>query len=267
MTGCIQDGFEFKAHFSRQVVVRFDCGAVTSDPGALLLREAERRLGLIGRLAVCFDGGRDERYVEHPLSQILAQRVYGLALGYEDLNDHVRLREDALFRLLSGKREAGRARLAGKSTLNGPERGRGEPSLYCKIQFWQERFDGLLEELFLEAHPKPPRRIVLDVTDLPLHGRQDKRSFHGYYDEYCYLPLYIFAGEHLLCARLRSADWDAAAGVVQELERIVAQIRRRWPEVGIVVRGDSGFCREELLGWCEAHGVDYVLGLARNERL
>ncbi len=269
MTQCTEGSFEFAGHYTRQVVARFDGGAVTSDAGALLLREAERRIGLIGRLAACFDDGRDERYVEHGLSEMLAQRVYALALGYEDVNDHERLREDALFGLLSGKREAGRARLAGKSTLNRLERGTGEPSRYCKIQCRQERFDGLLVDVFLEAHPEPPRRIVLDVdaTDLPLHGRQEKRFFHGFYDEYCYLPLYIFAGEQLLCARLRAADGDAAAGVVQELERIVNQIRRRWPAVEIIVRGDSGFCREELMSWCEAHGVDYVLGLARNERL
>ncbi len=242
---------------------------MSSDAGALLLREAERRRGLIDRIAGCFDDGRGERYVRHSLSEMLAQRVRGLALGFEDLNDHERLPEDAMFGLLSGRRGAGRGRLAGKSTLNRLERGTGELSRYCKIQFRQERFDALLADLFLEAHPEPPRRIVLDldVTDLPLHGRQEKRFFHGYYDEDCYLPLSLFAGEHLLCARLRIADGDAAAGATQELERIVAQIRRRWPEVQIIVRGDSGFCREELMAWCEAQGVDYVLGLARNERL
>jgi hypothetical protein len=269
MTQCTESSFEFEAHAGRQVVARFDGGAVTSDAGALLLREAERRIGLLDRVAACFEDWRDGRYVRHSLSEMLAQRVYGLALGYEDVNDHERLREDALFGLLAGRREAGRAPLAGKSTLNRLERGAGQADRYCKIHCRQERFDALLVELFLEAHAQAPERVVLDVdvTDLPLHGRQEGRFFHGFYDEYCYLPLYIFAGGHLLCARLRAAGEDAAAGVKEELERIVHQIRRRWPRVQIIVRGDSGFCREELMGWCEAQGVDYVLGLARNDRL
>ena len=269
MTECTQTSFEFESHFSRQVVARFDGGALTSDAGALLLRETDRRIRLIERLAACFDDHRDPLRVRHSVKEMVAQRVYGLALGYEDLNDHEELRQDPLLGLLSGQREPGQAPLAGKSTLNRLELGGEQPSRYKKIHCRQEAVDQLLVDLFLEAQDQAPERIVLDldVTDLPLHGQQEGRFFHGYYDEYCYLPLYIFAGEHLLCARLRTADQDAAAGSTEELKRIVGQIRKRWPEVPITVRADSGFCREELMAWCENNGVDYVLGLARNERL
>ena len=245
MTECSRDSFEFEAHFSRRVVARFDGGAVTSDAGALLLREADRRIGLIERLAECFDDRRDPALIRHAVREMVAQRVYGLAFGYEDLNDHEQLREDPLLAVLSGKRKAGEARLAGKSTLNRLEFGGEQPSRYKKIHCRQEAVDELLVDVYLEAHDGPPDLIVLDldVTDLPLHGYQEGRFFHGYYDEYCYLPLYIFAGEHLLCARLRTADQDAAARAAGEVERIVEQIRRRWPEARIVVRGDSGFCR------------------------
>jgi len=269
MTECTQNSFEFESHFSRPVVARFDGGALTSDAGALLLREADRRIRLIERLAACFDDHRDPLLVRHPVKEMIAQRVYALALGYEDLNDHDELRQDPLLGLLSGQREPGRAPLAGKSTLNRLELGGEQPSRYKKIHCRQEAVDQLLVDLFLEAQDQEPERIVLDldVTDLPLHGRQEGRFFHGYYDEYCYLPLYIFAGEHLLCARLRTADQDAAAGSTEEVKRIVGRIRKRWPEVPITVRADSGFCREELMAWCESNGVGYVLGLARNERL
>jgi len=269
MTQCNQDSFEFEAHFSRAVTARFDGGAVTSDAGALLLREAERRIRLLSRLAACFDDRRDPSLIRHSVAEMVAQRVYALALGYEDLNDHDQLREDPLLAVLSGKREAGAQPLAGKSTLNRLELSTAQPSRYKKIHCRQEAVDKLLVDVYLEAHEAAPELIVLDldVTDLPLHGHQEGRFFHGYYDEYCYLPLYVFAGEHLLCARLRTADQDAAAGSTQEVERIVGQIRQRWPQVEILVRADSGFCREELMAWCEAHGVGYVLGFARNERL
>jgi hypothetical protein len=200
---------------------------------------------------------------------MVAQRVYALALGYEDLTDHDQLREDPLLAVLSGKARVGEEPLAGKSTLNRLELGGEAPSRYKKIHYREEAIDDLLTQLFLEAHPKAPEQIVLDLdtTDLPLHGHQEGRFFHGYYDSYCYLPLYIFAGEHLLCARLRTADQDAAAGSKNEVERIVGQIRAAWPAVRIIVRADSGFCREELMKWCEDHGVHYVIGFARNERL
>ncbi|MGQ9919548.1 MAG: IS1380 family transposase [Bryobacteraceae bacterium] len=269
MTECNQSSFKFEAHFSREVVARFDGGALTSDGGALLLREVDRRIHLMARLAECFEDHRNPLLVRHQVKEMVAQRVYALALGYEDLNDHDQLREDPLLAVLSGKKQAGEELLAGKSTLNRLELSVELPSRYKKIHCRQEAVDKLLVDLYLEAQDAAPELIVLDldVTDLPLHGHQEGRFFHGYYDEYCYLPLYIFAGEHLLCARLRTADQDAAAGSTQEVERIVGQIRSKWADARIVVRADSGFCREELMAWCEAHGVGYVLGFARNERL
>jgi Transposase DDE domain group 1 len=271
MTECNQTALPFEAHFSRQVVARFDGAQMTTDGGALLLRAVNRKIDLLKRVAACFSDARDPERVEHPLTELLAQRIYGLALGYEDLNDHEELRHDPLVALLAGKREL-QEPLAGKSTLNRLERTpAGEPhrQRYHKIAYSSEALDELLVEIFLESPVQPPQRIVLDldVTDTPLHGEQEGRFFHGYYNQYCYLPLYIFAGEHLLCARLRPSNQDASAGSVVEVERIVRQIRRRWPKTQIVLRADSGFCREELMAWCEKHHVDYVLGLARNARL
>jgi hypothetical protein len=269
MTECNQSSFDLQAHFSRDVVARFDGGAMTSDAGAVLLRETDRRLNLLPRLAACFDDYRQPWLVSHTVQEMVAQRVYGLALGYEDLSDHDELREDPLLAVLSGKPHVGEEPLAGKSTLNRLELGGDQPSRYKKIHCRQEAIDELLIQVFLEAHGEAPQQIVLDLdtTDLPLEGHQEGRFFHGYYDCYCYLPLYIFVGEHLLCARLRTADQEAAAGSKDEVERIVGRIRSAWPEVRIIVRADSGFCREELLKWCEDHGVFYVIGFARNERL
>jgi hypothetical protein len=269
MTECTQSSFEFQAHFSRQVVARFDGGTMTSDAGAVLLRETDRRLNLLPRLAGCFEDRRQPWLISHTVQEMVAQRVYALALGYEDLTDHDQLREDPLLAVLSGKQRAGEEPLAGKSTLNRLELGGQVPSRYKKIHYREEAIDELLTKVFLEAHAEAPEQIVLDLdtTDLPLHGHQEGRFFHGYYDSYCYLPLYIFAGEHLLCARLRTADQDAAAGSQDELERIVRQIRTVWPAMRIIVRADSGFCREELLKWCEDNGVCYVIGFARNQRL
>ena len=269
MTECTRSSFDLQAHFSRQVVARFDGGCMTSDAGAVLLRETDRRLNLLPRLAACFEDRRQPRLVSHTVKEMVAQRVYGLALGYEDLSDHDQLREDPLLAVLSGKARVGEEPLAGKSTLNRLELGGDEPSRYKKIRYRPEALDELLLQVFLEAHPAAPEEIVLDLdtTDLPLEGHQEGRFFHGYYDCYCYLPLYIFAGEHLLCARLRTADQDAAAGSTDEVERIVGRIRAAWPAVRIVVRADSGFCREELMKWCEDNGVHYVIGFARNQRL
>jgi len=269
MTECNQSSFDLQAHFSRDVVACFDGGAMTSDTGAVLLRETDRRLNLLPRLAACFDDYRQPWLVSHTVQEMVAQRVYGLALGYEDLSDHDELREDPLLAVLSGKPHVGEEPLAGKSTLNRLELGGDQPSRYKKIHCRQEAIDELLIQVFLEAHGEAPQQIVLDLdtTDLPLEGHQEGRFFHGYYDCYCYLPLYIFVGEHLLCARLRTADQEAAAGSKDEVERIVGRIRSAWPEVRIIVRADSGFCREELLKWCEDHGVFYVIGFARNERL
>ena len=269
MTECTQSSFEFQAHFSREVVGRFDGGTMTSDAGAVLLRETDRRLDLLPRLAGCFEDRRQPWLISHTVQEMVAQRVYALALGYEDLTDHDQLREDPLLAVLSGKQRVGEEPLAGKSTLNRLELGGPVPSRYKKIHYREEAIDELLTKVFLEAHAEAPAQIVLDLdtTDLPLEGHQEGRFFHGYYDSYCYLPLYIFAGEHLLCARLRTADQDAAAGSQDEVARIVGRIRAAWPAVRIIVRADSGFCREELIQWCEDNGVHYVIGFARNQRL
>lgn len=269
MTECTQSAFEFAAHFSRQVVARFDGGTLTTDSGGLLLRETDRRLNLLPRLAQCFLDGRNSRFVRHSVEQLLSQRTYGLALGYEDLNDHEQLRHDPLLRVLAGKQDIEDSPLAGKSTLNRLELSDGTPNRYKKITFWKDGIDELLVQVFLESYTTAPVEIVIDVdaTDFPLHGEQEGRFFHGYYDSYCYLPLYLFCGEQILCARLRQSNSDAAAGSLAEIQRIVAQIRTAWPQVKIILRADSGFCRNELMSWCEANQVDYVFGLARNQRL
>ena len=267
MTECNQESFAFTAHFSRRVEVAFTAGQVSTDGGSLLLREADRKINLLGRLAACFSDGRSPLLVKHQLPEMLSQRIYGLALGYEDLNDHEQLRRDPLLAVLAGKRNLDET-LAGKSTLNRLELA-GKTARYHKIGYSAEALDRLLADLFIESHAAPPAEIVLDLdaTDIPLYGHRPERFFHGYYDSYCYLPLYIFAGDQLLCARLRPANQDAAAGSVDEVSRIVTQVRRRWPEVRIVLRADSGFCREELMAWCEANHVDFLFGLARNQRL
>ena len=268
MTECNQSSFGFEACGSREIVARFDGGTISSDGGALLLRQTDQRLNLLPRLAECFLDGRSQEQVEHSILEMLSQRIYGLALGYEDINDHELLRKDPVFGILAGRNKLEEP-LAGKSTLNRMELGSGSKDRYKKITFWKEAIDQLLVKVFLESHAEAPAEIILDVdtTDLPLHGKQEGRFFHGYYDNYCYLPLYIFCGEQVLCARLREANHDAAFGSLQEIERIVGQIRTAWPAVKIILRGDSGFCRNQLMSWCEDHGVDFVLGLARNQRL
>jgi Transposase DDE domain group 1 len=268
MTECNQSGFEFEASGRREIVARFDGGTISSDGGALLLRQTDKRLNLLPRLAECFLDGRNQEQVEHSILEMLSQRIYGLALGYEDINDHEQLRKDPVFGMLAGRDELEKP-LAGKSTLNRMELGAGTNDRYKKITFWKEAVDELLVKVFLESHQQAPEQIILDVdtTDLPLHGKQEGRFFHGYYDSYCYLPLYIFCGEQVLCARLREANHDAAWGSLTEIRRIVAQIRMAWPNVKIILRGDSGFCRNELMSWCENHGVDFVFGMARNQKL
>jgi hypothetical protein len=268
MTECNQSSFEFEASGRREIVARFDGGTISSDGGALLLRQTDKRLNLLPRLAECFLDGRNQEQVEHSILEMLSQRIYGLALGYEDINDHEQLRKDPVFGMLAGRDELEKP-LAGKSTLNRMELGAGINDRYKKITFWKEAVDELLVKIFLESHQQAPEQIILDVdtTDLPLHGKQEGRFFHGYYDSYCYLPLYIFCGEQVLCARLREANHDAARGSLAEIRRIVAQIRMAWPNVKIILRGDSGFCRNELMSWCEDHGVDFVFGMARNQKL
>ena len=268
MTECNQSSFGFEASGSREIVARFDGGTISSDGGAFLLRQTDQRLNLLPRLAQCFLDGRNQALVEHSVLEMLSQRVYGLALGYEDINDHEQLRFDPVFGILAGRDDLENP-LAGKSTLNRMELGAGAKDRYKKITCWKDWLDELLVTVFLESHQNPPVEIILDVdtTDLPLHGKQEGRFFHGYYDHYCYLPLYIFCGEQILCARLREANHDAAFGSLEEIGRIVGQIRAAWPEVNIILRGDSGFCRNQLMSWCENNGVDFVFGLARNQRL
>jgi hypothetical protein len=262
---------QFQAVGRRAVQARFDGGALTSDGGAVLLREVNRVTGILDRFASCFQDHRDPSRVTHSVAALVRQRIYGLALGYEDLNDHEQLRHDPLFAVLAEAEEL-TAPLAGKSTLNRLELSAGTigaAERYKKIAVDHAAVDHLFVAAFVKAHPTPPAELVLDLdaTDDPVHGRQEGRFFHGYYGQYCYLPLYIFAGEHLLCARLRPASGDASAGAVEEVARIVAQLRAAWPAVRITLRADSGFCRDALLAWCEAQGVDYVIGFARNPRL
>lgn len=281
-TECTAGQLEFHGLGRRNVVGQFDGGKISSDSGGLLLREVEQRTHILQRLATCFEDHRDPDQIEHTVESLIKQRVMGLALGYEDLNDHDALRHDPLLALLSDKQDvSGKTRkrdqdkgcaLAGKSTLNRLELtplDADAASRYKKIVADIEGMDDLLVDVFLEAYDNPPEEIILDVdaTDDPLHGHQEGRFFHGYYRRYCYLPLYIFCDEHLLCTRLRTSDQDGAAGTVGELARIIERLRARWPKTQIIVRGDSGFCREDLMLWCETNGVDYVLGLPKNSRL
>jgi len=282
-TECTTEQMEFHQLGRRAVIGRFNGGKITSDAGGVLLREVEKRTEILKRLAGCFRDYRNEDRIEHSVESLLKQRVLGIALGYEDLNDHDSLRHDVVMGLLSEKQQpSGTDRLrekdqgkaiAGKSTLNRLEltpADANEKSRYKKIVADGAAIDDLMVAVFIESYQSAPAEVVLDVdaTDDPLHGNQEGRYFHGYYSEYCYLPLYIFSGEHLLCARLRQANEDPASGVLQELSRIVEQIRAVWPEVRIIVRGDSGFCRDEIMRYCEHNRqLDYVLGLAKNSRL
>ena len=272
-TECSQDSLDFASLGGRKVTAAFDGGAITSNAGALLLRETDRAIGLSRQAAACFTDGRRQDRIEHRVETLIAQRIHGIALGYEDLNDHDELRHDPVLGLVSGKVEARRsdcAVLAGKSTLNRLEHApKTDDDRYRKLTVDEGAMKRLFVSLFLKAHATAPERIVLDLdaTDDPIHGDQEGRFFHGYYKCYCYLPLYIFCGRELLLAKLRPANIDASAGAKEEIAVIVAQIRQSWPNVDIWLRADSGFCREELMAWCEAHGVHYVFGLARNPRL
>ena len=272
LTECNPPLFEFARVEGRAVMAGFDGGRITSDAGALLLGAADRVIGLTRRLAACFADARDPALIEHEVETLVMQRVVGIALGYEDLIDHDQLRHDPVMATLAGKlvaRRAGCAPLAGKSTLNRLELSRPEPTRYARLAADAGAIAALFVELFLDAHAKPPKQITLDLdaTDDPLHGHQEGRFFHGYYDCHCYLPLYVFCGRHLLVAKLRRSNIDASAGAVEEVARIVGQIRARWPRVRILLRGDSGFARDALMAWCEANRVDFLFGLARNERL
>jgi len=274
----------------RELVWRFDGGDITSDGGALVLKKLEERTAIVRRFTACFTDYRSALQIEHPLLDLITQRVFGLALGYEDLKDHDELRRDPMLAVALSKDDVkGEQRrrapdrgnaLAGKSTLNrleltapdydgSPRQKDSNKPETKKIVVDPDSIDALLVDLFLEAHPQAPDRIILDLdaTDATLYGHQEGRFYHGYYRDYCYLPLYVFCGEHLLCARLRTSNIDASADSVEELEPVVARIRHRWPAVKIQLRGDAGFCREKLMAWCEREGMDYIFGLAQNPRL
>jgi len=272
-TDCNAGQLEFEGLGSRKVTAGFDGGDITSNAGALLLRETDRAIGLSRQAAACFKDARSQEYVEHMLETLVAQRVHGIALGYEDLNDHDGLRHDPVLGLVSGKLEARRcdcAVLAGKSTLNRLEHApKGAFDRYHKITVDSGAMKELFVSLFIQSRNTAPRRLILDLdaTDDPVHGNQEDRFFHGYYKCYCYLPLYIFCGRELLLAKLRPANIDASAGAKEEIAWIVTRLRQKWPDVEIWLRADSGFCREDLMAWCEANGVHYVFGLARNARL
>ncbi len=281
-TECNQATFEFHGLFQRKVKARFDGGKITSDAGVLLLREVEKRTGLVAGLTSCFSDHRDPRLIEHTVRELLGQRIYGLCLGYEDLNDHDQLRTDPMLAVAVDKADP-----LGKNRRQAPDRGKAlackctlnrleltgaqvdSQERYKKIAMDADKIDRWMVDAFVAAHESPPKEIVLDLdaTDDPIHGHQEGRFFHGYYGNYCYLPLYIFSGEHLLCARLRRSNIDGADGSVEELSRMIGQIRQSWPEVSIIIRADSGFCRDDLLLWCEENNVDYVIGLAKNDRL
>ncbi|MGE0769008.1 MAG: IS1380 family transposase [Hyphomicrobiaceae bacterium] len=272
-TECSQDSFDFGTVEGRQVVGAFDGGAITSDAGALLLGQTDKAIGLVSRLAGCFQDGRNPAFTVHELAAMLRQRIFGIALGYEDIVDHDQLRHDPVLGVLGGTLTAKRsdcAPLAGKSTLNRLEHAaKVGTDPYHKITHDPAAMERLFVTMMTEAHDEPPRRLIidLDATHDPIHGEQEGRHFNAFYDCYCYLPLYIFAGRHLLAAKLRSADKDAADGARDEVARIVAQIREGWPDVRIILRADSGFARDELMEWCEENGVDFIFGLARNVRL
>ncbi len=271
-TQCSPERLGFASVKGRRVEAGFDGGTITSDAGALLLGATDRAIGLVGRFAACFVDSRRPELIEHAVATLVGQRVFGIALGYEDLNDHDHLRHDPAVAVLAGKltaRRSGCGPVAGKSTLNRLELSRPAPTRYHKIAHDGAAIEQLFVDLFVEAQKSAPKQIILDLdaTDDPIHGHQEGRFFHGYYDGYCYLPLYIFCGRHLLTAKLRRANIDASAGAAEEVARIVTQVRARWPRTRILLRADSGFAREALMSWCERNRVDFVFGLARNARL
>jgi len=270
-TECIQDELQFQAYGKKNVVVTHDGEITSSDGGLILLRQIEKKYSIIKRLARCFKDKRNQKKISHTLTTLLTQRIFGLCQGYEDLNDHDEWRKDPLLGLACGKEENEFA--AGKSTLNRLELGKEVTAeygkRYSKIDWDENAVEQSFLDLFLDVYPKPKGPIILDfdATDDPLHGRQEGRFFHGYYDSYCYLPLYVFCGDYLLVAKLRTADRDASDGSTEILARIVSAIRKKYPKVQIIVRGDSGFCREKTMRYCESDNLFYLFGLAKNTRL
>jgi hypothetical protein len=271
-TECIPKQIEFEGVCGRRrLVAAFDGDHISSDGGLVLLRRVDHRFQLLKKFAACFHDHRAPELIHHPVEELVRQRVFGIACGYEDLSDHAQLRVDPLLAAVVGKSEPSDA-LASPSTLNRLELTPADAtarSRYRKVVYDADAIADFFVDAFLDAKKKSPSELVLDLdaTDDPIHGTQEGRFFHGYYGNYCYLPLYIFAGDFLLCAKLRTSDIDGSAGALDEVKRIVARIRARWPKVKLTLRADSGFARDELMTWCEENRVDYVFGLARNERL
>jgi hypothetical protein len=277
-TDRIAKQFRFEQPKSPPVVVNFQGGQVTSDAGLSLIAEIDRKLQITSQFAQCFQDYRQPNRIAHSIESLIKQRIYGLVMGYEDLNDHEELRHDPMFALALGKRigvEDEPAILAGKSTLNRLEHcpedvEQGADSRYHKIGHSSEEIESLFVNIFLKSYSKEPRQIILDldVTDDLVHGNQEQVFFNTYYGGYCYAPLYIFCGKHLLAAKLRPSNIDPAAEALSELQRVIKQIRQQWKNVEILVRGDSAYSRDDIMTWCELQtGVDYVFGLAQNSRL
>jgi Transposase DDE domain group 1 len=261
MTECNSELIPFSSVGRRPVLADFAGGSITSDAGALLLREADRRLGLIDRLDAVIPDPRNQQLITHQQSTMLRQRIFAIALGYEDGNDHQQLRDDPLMQLVT---ERG----------IDPEQPLASPPTLCRLENRVSR-EALADiakefvEIFIRSHTSAPKELVLDfdATDDPVHGHQVNRFFHGYYDQYCFLPLYVFCGHHLLVSYLRPANIDAATHTWAILGLLVKRFRQLWPDVKIIFRGDSGFCRWKMLRWCERHDVGYIVGLAKNKRL
>ncbi len=270
-TECTPKQLEFDAVGRRKLVAAFDAEHISSDGGLVLLHRLDQRFGLMRKFAACFRDLRDPDLIHHSVEELVRQRVFGIACGYEDLVDHAALRHDPLLAAVVGKADPAR-QLASPSTLNRLELTPADATAqarYRKVVYDAQALEHFFVDAFLDAHRRPLREVVLDLdaTDDPIHGTQEGRFFHGYYGNYCYLPLYIFAGDFLLCAKLRTSGIDASEGALEEVERIVARIRARWPATRLILRADSGFARDGLMTWCEDNGVDFVFGLARNKRL
>ena len=257
MTKCNQRTFVFPSLHRRKIEATFTGGQISSDGGALFLRQADRLIGLTKSLARVLDDSRDSSRVMHSSLSLLRQRIYGLALGYEDLNDHDTLRKDPLIQCAVERSDS----LASSPTL-------------CRMEGRANRktaleFSKLLVETFIDSFDQAPKELVLDfdATDDPVHGSQEGRFFHGYYDRWCFLPLYVFCGEQLLVSYLRPSNIDPARHAWAILKLMVKRLRQQWPKVRIILRGDSGFCRWKMFRWCEENQVGYVVGIAKNARL
>lgn len=257
MTLCTTKPIEFSRCKSRKVQVNFEGGEITSDAGVMILRRADKIINLTRRIASTANDPRNKKKIRHSIQDMLRQRVYGLALGYEDLNDHFTLRKDTAIQTAVGKDDD----LASSSTL-------------CRFENFADRqmcldMSKALVEIFIESFKKPPKEIILDfdATDDPVHGNQLGKFYHGYYNSYCFLPLYVFCGKHLLAAYLRPANIDPASGAWAILRLLSDRLRQVWPDVKIIFRADSGFCRHLMMDWCDRNDIQYIIGIARNPRL